>query len=119
MAKTPTSKTTTPAVVHTTSLSSDETNMLRPDNVSVVVKNGTRTVTGFNHQGEKVVIKTQLSNPSDASTGFRSKSMSVCSSLPIDERQSIAKQLYAEGLTQAEIAEHLGVSQKTISNDLK
>jgi DNA-binding NarL/FixJ family response regulator len=34
-------------------------------------------------------------------------------------RQQIARELYNKGKTQQEIANQLGVSQKTISNDLK
>jgi DNA-binding CsgD family transcriptional regulator len=35
-----------------------------------------------------------------------------------DERQETANRLYSEGQTQQEIANRLGVSQKTVSNDL-
>jgi len=102
------------------SLSDAEESMLQPDNISVAIRNGIRTVEGYNKNGEKVVIETIISNsyPSK-NNGFRQQSMSVCDKLSPSERKIVAKQLKQEGNhTQVEIAKKLGVSQKTISTDL-
>lgn len=55
----------------------------------------------------------------NSSSGYRSRAMSVCPKLDIDERRREAKSLRKQGMTQANIALSLGVSQKTISTDLK
>lgn len=104
-----------------TQLSEAESNMLMPDNINVSIKNGIRTVEGFNANGEKVVIETILSNDDESyNSGFRQKTMTVCDNLEPEERRNIAKKLKKEQkLSQIEIAKRLGVSQKTISNDLK
>jgi hypothetical protein len=36
--------------------------MLMPDNITVTNHNGIRMVEGFNHNGEKVIIETIISN---------------------------------------------------------
>ena len=103
-----------------TGLTAAEANMLVPDNISVSIRNGKRTVEGYNHNGEKVVIQTTIINgrPSQ-NNGFRSQTMTVCDQLPIAERREAARRLKdEEKLSQTEIARRLGVSQKTISNDL-
>ena len=105
---------------NSTCLSDAEKNMLQSDNISVTIRNGIRTVEGYNNSGEKVVIETILSN-NDATknNGFRQQNMSVCDKLNTDERRKVAKDLRdTQKLTQLEIAKKLGVSQKTISNDL-
>lgn len=104
-----------------TSLSDAEANMLQPNNISVSIRNGIRTVEGYNMNGEKVVIETIISNTHPTkNNGFIQQSMSVCDKLSPSERAKVAKQLKKEGNhTQAEIAKKLGVSQKTISTDLK
>jgi DNA-directed RNA polymerase specialized sigma24 family protein len=106
---------------HSTGLTPSEENMLLPDNISVTVRNGKRTVEGYNHNGEKVVIQTTIMNNNPTqNNGFRSQTMTVCDQLPVDERRAAARRLKAEeNLSQLEIAKRLGVSQKTISNDLK
>jgi len=103
-----------------TSLSDAEAIMLQPDNISVTIRNGIRTIEGFNKNGEKVVIETIISNSNPSiNNGFKQQNMSVCDKLSPSERKNIAIQLKQEKkLTQAEIAKKLGVSQKTISNDL-
>ena len=51
--------------------------------------------------------------------GFRERNISHCQQLTPAKRQLEAKRLSREGLTQAQIAERLGCSQRTISNDLR
>jgi predicted DNA-binding protein (UPF0251 family) len=104
-----------------TGLTPAEENMLLPDNISVTVRNGKRTVEGYNRNGEKIVIQTTImNNSSSQNNGFRSQTMTVCDQLSVDERRAAARRLKAEEkLSQIEIAKRLGVSQKTISNDLK
>lgn len=106
---------------HQIALLEHETNMLRTDDISITVHNGIRTVEGYNKNGEKVVIETIISSnyPSD-SNGFRQKNISVCDKLSPSERKGIVKDLKdKQNYTQVEIAKKLGVSQKTVSNDLK
>jgi DNA-directed RNA polymerase specialized sigma subunit len=104
-----------------TGLTPAEANMLIPDNITVSVRNGKRTVEGYNQNGEKVVIQTTIINGSpNQNNGFRSQTMTVCDQLPAEERREAARRLrHDERLSQVEIARRLGVSQKTISNDLK
>ena len=103
-----------------TGLTPAEESMLLPDNISVTVRNGRRTVEGYNQNGEKVVIQTTIMNTSPGqNNGFRSQTMTVCDQLSIEERRATARRLKTEEkLSQTEIAKRLGVSQKTISNDL-
>ena len=51
-------------------------------------------------------------------SGYQAQNVSVFSGSP-EERKEVAQNLYNAGKTQAQIAGELGVSQKTISNDLK
>jgi len=53
------------------------------------------------------------------SKGFRESTSSSCDGLPPARRKAEAKRLSKKGLTQTEIAECLGCSQKTVSNDLR
>lgn len=103
-----------------TGLTAAEANMLIPDNISVSIWNGKRTVEGYNQNGEKVVIQTTIINGNpNQNNGFRSQTMTVCDQLSIPERRETARRLKSkEKLSQTEIARRLGVSQKTISNDL-
>lgn len=104
-----------------TGLTEAETSMLAQDNISVTIRNGKRTVEGYNHNGEKVVIETTIvTSSSEQNKGYRSQAMSVCDNLTASERQRAARQMKdVDRLSQVEIAKKLGVSQKTISNDLK
>ncbi|GAB1536649.1 hypothetical protein ADMFC3_22800 [Geovibrio sp. ADMFC3] len=104
-----------------TELSSFEKNMLDPNDVSVTIRNGKRTVEGYDLNGNKVVMTTYLSNNAAAENkGLYSQTMSVCAGLSKEERVQEAKRLKKEEkLSQVEIAKKLDVSQKTISNDLK
>ena len=101
-------------------LTPQEAEMLQPDNITVSIKNGVRRVEGFNHNGERVVIETIVYSTEQVSNGgYRQKNMSVCEPLAPEERKRVAAKLRSEGYTQTEIAKRLGVSQKTISNDLR
>ncbi|WP_420592125.1 helix-turn-helix domain-containing protein [Bacterioplanoides sp.] len=101
-----------------TGLTANEESILDPNNVSVSIRNGKRTVEGYDDQGRKVTMTTHIGQ-SERSTGFRRQSMTVCDQLSIEERKKVARQLRDEGMTQDQIASQLGVSQKTVSNDLK
>ncbi|SHO56073.1 sigma factor-like helix-turn-helix DNA-binding protein [Vibrio quintilis] len=105
---------------HSTALLPSEAAMLLPDNISVSIRGGKRIVEGYNNEGEKIVIETTINNvSSNTNNGFRSQSMTICDKLTVEERRDLVHEMYnEEGLTQTEIAKRLGVSQKTISNDL-
>ena len=98
-------------------LTPQETQMFQPDNIIISIKNGIKRVEGFNQKGEKIILETYSSGQT-TDGGYQHKSMSVCGSLPVDERRQVASELRDQGYTQIEIAKRLGVSQKTISNDL-
>lgn len=104
-----------------TRLSESEASMLDPNKITVTVRKGIRTVNGYDRDGQKITIKTHISNHNlNNNNGFRSKTVSVCDLLSIEERRKVARQLRnEEKLSQKEIADRLGVSQKTISTDLK
>ena len=51
--------------------------------------------------------------------GLVLQSASKCEKLPVKRRREEARKLRRKGHTQVEIADRLGVSQKTISNDLR
>ncbi|WGK70290.1 HTH domain-containing protein [Candidatus Haliotispira prima] len=128
-----------------TGLTPDEAKMLNPEaDITVALRDGgtTRTVEGYGHDGQEVTIRTQISNKApDQGNGFRSPKTVKSKNLPtvqipnlghpspempksgnlsIGERRQEAKRLKNEGkLSQKAIAIKLGVSQKTVSNDLK
>lgn len=77
------------------------------------VKNGSTTFVGKTEDGTTVRYTNYTTN------GFSEKTISKCEQLQISNRQAEAKRLSRLKHTQAEIAERLGVSQKTISNDLR
>lgn len=109
-----------PPTAMSTGLSENEASMLDPNNITVTVRNGIRIVDGYDHNGQKITMKTHISNNNPSqSNGFRSQTVTVCDSLSIEERRKVAKQLKdEEKLSQKDIADRLGVSQKTISTDL-
>ncbi|TAL83320.1 MAG: helix-turn-helix domain-containing protein [Rhodanobacter sp.] len=74
-------------------------------------KNGCLTLTGKTPNGA-VQVKHYNKN------GLKQRTLSACEPLSIENRRFEAKRLHRENHTQHEIAEILGVSQKTISNDL-
>jgi len=80
---------------------------------SIKSKGGQRTISGRTESGGAVRFSSYTSN------GFRSRTSSSCDKLSPARRKAEAKRMSKRGLTQSEIAEHLGCSQKTISNDLR
>lgn len=54
----------------------------------------------------------------NSDSGFRGQAVNVCEMLSIKVRRFEARWLKKEGLTQTAIAAKLGVSQKTICDDL-
>ena len=107
-------------LTNSTALTTAEANILVPDNISVTIRNGKRTVEGYNYNGEKVVIQTTVFNKSTIeNNALRSITMTVCDKQPVAERREEARRMKKDGkISQVEIAKRLGVSQKTISNDL-
>lgn len=75
-------------------------------------KNGEKSLTGRTKMG--IAIRVNLYN----NNGFKERTSSICQRLSPAQRKTEAKRLSKRGLTQTEIAERLGCSQKTISNDL-
>lgn len=79
----------------------------------VVQKPGRTTLTAKTTDGQNVRVSRY-----DGNNGLREASMSVFQPDSIEERRIEARRLKDNGHTQMEISEILGVSQKTISNDL-
>jgi DNA-binding transcriptional regulator YiaG len=82
-------------------------------NFDVSCNNGELTVTGTNQTGQQIRINQYQAN------GFSEGTLSTFQPSSRESRQYEAKRLKGNGLSQQEIANRLGVSQKTISNDLK
>lgn len=102
-----------------TALTSAEAQLFDNKDITVRVKNGVRTIEGYDHAGHKVLLTTTVYNPSTENNGYRSQTMTVCDKLNKEERKEIALKLRnEENITQQEIATRLGVSQRTISSDL-
>ena len=81
---------------------------------TVKSKRGHKTISGRTKSGGAVRLSIYTSN------GFRKRTTSSCDGLSPARRKAEAKRMSKEeGLTQSEIAEHLGCSQKTVSNDLR
>jgi len=74
--------------------------------------NGTTRFRGFDQGGHGILIEKR-----DIGTYSRTTTETVTKPLTIKERRSLVKELRREGLTQADIADRTGYSQKTISND--
>ena len=74
---------------------------------------GHKTISARTNDGEAVRYSSYTSD------GFRESTSSSCARLPPTRRKAEAKRLSKKGLTQTEIAERLGCSQKTVSNDLR
>lgn len=81
--------------------------------VTITIEDGKRSLKGRTNNGQAVNVVVR-----DSGSGFKERTVSMCDVLTIDDRQAEAKRLKQEGFTQAVIADKLGVSQKTISNDL-
>lgn len=74
---------------------------------------GEFTITGTNSEGNHLRVSEYQSN------GFSERTVSAAQPTSQENRRSEARRLRGTGLSQTEIAKRLGVSQKTISNDLK
>lgn len=79
----------------------------------ITSKGGQKTISGRTKGGGAVRLSIYTSN------GFRERTSSTSDGLSPARRRTEAKRLRKSGLTQSEIAERLGCSQKTISNDLR
>lgn len=75
-------------------------------------KNGKTTLVARNENGDVFRIEDY------SGSSYMERTISQCQKLTPPERKSEAKRLRKQGLTQSEIADRLGCSQKTISNDL-
>lgn len=82
------------------------------DNWTLKSRRGQRTLVGKLKSGETIRIADYSGN------GFSERTVSMCAPLSASERKKEAKRLRGVGHTQAEIADRLGCSQKTISLDL-
>ena len=103
-----------------TALTESEMRELDPSNITVTVRGGKRTVEGYDYNGNKVVREITLYNGvPHQKAGFRQLEHTECGPLSIDDRKNIARDLKKKGMSQTDIAKRLGVSQKTISNDLR
>ena len=76
-------------------------------------KPGLKTIYGRTTNGGAVRYQAYNGN------GLRERISSSCDPLSPQKRRAEAVRMRKRGLTQTEIAERLGCSQKTISNDLK
>lgn len=80
---------------------------------TLTIKDGKQSLKGKTSDGRAVNVVVQ-----DSGSGFREQTVSICEVLTIKARRFEARRLRKEGLTQTAIAAKLGVSQKTISDDL-
>lgn len=79
---------------------------------NVSQKPGQTVISGTTSDGQHIHMEKYQAN------GLKTASVSVFTPGSIEERQAEAKRLRSTGLSQQAIAGRLGVSQKTISNDL-
>ena len=77
------------------------------------IKDGKSTLKGKSADGKSVNVVLR-----NTGTGFHEQTISVSDVLTIEDRRAEARRLSKEGLRQIAIAAKLGVSQKTISDDL-
>lgn len=82
------------------------------DDWTIRSRHGLVNVRAKTPDGQAVTFSNQVSSVLQYQTQSR------CAVLTIRQRRLEAKRLRKRGLTQGEIADMLGVSQKTISNDL-
>lgn len=108
------------ALEHTTTIAdnilgyvSNLKDMIRQDNVEVKLNGDTVSVRLSSEEKTYVITYREMKNYNAISKD------QIIAPLGQEERASLAKKLYNEGKTQAEIAKIVGCSQKTISNDLK
>ncbi|HEI2929593.1 TPA: helix-turn-helix domain-containing protein [Escherichia coli] len=82
-------------------------------NFNISCNNGELTIMGADQNGTHIRVNSYQGN------GFTEGTMSTFQPRGKEARRLEAIRLRKSGLTQQEIANRLGVSQKTISNDLK
>ncbi|MGP0873248.1 hypothetical protein ACJ8QF_24100 [Serratia sp. CY81684] len=76
-------------------------------------KSGQVTVSGISGRtGQHVRVTTY------EGTGFSERTVSTCDPMSLAQRRQETQRLRSTGLSQQQIADRLGVSQKTVSNDL-
>lgn len=80
---------------------------------TLTFKNGKRSLKGKTAEGRTMNVSVR-----DNGSGYKEQVISVCEVLPIQKRREEVRSMSKEGHSQTVIAEKLGVSQKTISNDL-
>ncbi|HAT3809591.1 TPA: helix-turn-helix domain-containing protein [Morganella morganii] len=83
------------------------------EDYTITQKPGHTVITATTTDGQHVRVEKYKGN-----NGFAEGSMSVFVPRSIEERRVEARRLKDTGLSQVEVAARLGVSQKTISNDL-
>ena len=98
-----------------------ESHGIDPRNCTHRIHGNTESLEGFSPDGrakytvERKVLDSPLSGPAHVSQAMTATKTKI----PIDERRKLVAQLRAQDLTQAEIARQVGVSQVTVSNDLR
>ena len=98
-----------------------ESHGIDPRNFTRKVQGNTETIEGFTRDRQAKLKITQKILASSQDEPFHVLQMRTVAKteLPRSERKKIVKELSARGLTQMEIAQELGVSQGTVSNDLR
>ncbi|ULF55719.1 helix-turn-helix domain-containing protein (plasmid) [Serratia marcescens] len=114
MAKLPAKSKTAIAPVAVPQKTIDKVNNLEMQDFKVTRKGGLTTISGFSEKHNKHVQFQEYEAP-----GIKQQAVIMVDEISIAQRIIEAKRLTADGHTQQEIADMLGVSQKTISNDLK
>jgi DNA-binding CsgD family transcriptional regulator len=76
-------------------------------------KGAHKTITGRTSDGATIRLSTYTSD------GYSERTSSNCAGISRAQRRIQAQRLAKQGLTQMEIAERIGCSQKTVSNDLR
>lgn len=114
MAKTPANSKTAIAVTPVTQKVMGRVDNLEMGDFDISNRAGVTTVKGFSHKHNKHVRFVEYE-----ANGIKQQSVTMVGDMTIEQRIFESKRLTAAGHTQQEIADMLGVSQKTISNDLQ
>lgn len=92
----------------------ERVNNLEMQNYKVIKKGGNTSITGYSDKHQQHVQFNEYVAP-----GIKQQAVTMIGDMTIEQRIFESKRLTAAGHTQQEIADMLGVSQKTISNDLQ
>ena len=98
-----------------------ESHGIDPRNCTHRIHGNTESLEGFSPDGrvkytvERKVLDSPLSGPAHVSRSVTATTAKI----PVEERRRVVARLRAQDLTQAEIARRVGVSQVTVSNDLR